>query len=197
MRSFPNIRLATPADAGALLNIYRPYIERTAITFEMQAPEVGEFAERISLTLQRHPYLVYEEVGEIKGYAYASAFKGRAAYDRTVETSIYINEHARRGGLGRQLYAALESLLAQQGIQNVCACISHCDTPDPLLPPDSEHFHERMGYGRVAHFHRCAYKFGRWWDMVWMEKFLGAHPARPVPFTPLPELIRRQDGTVF
>ena len=81
------IRVATPEDAGALVEIYRPYVENTSITFEYEVPSVSEFETRIRTTLKKYPYLVAEENGEALGYAYVSAFKGRAAYDWSVETS--------------------------------------------------------------------------------------------------------------
>ena len=86
------IRTATPEDAEALAAIYAPYVENTSITFEYTVPSVKEFAERIRHTLARYPYLVAEKSGIPIGYAYASAFKGRAAYNWSVETSIYISQ---------------------------------------------------------------------------------------------------------
>ncbi len=79
------IRLASVEDAAELLEIYRPYIEKTAITFEVEVPSVEEFAGRIRHTLEKYPYLVAEEQGRIVGYAYASPFKTRAAYDWSVD----------------------------------------------------------------------------------------------------------------
>ena len=79
------IRTATPEDAEALAAIYAPYVENTSITFEYTVPSVKEFAERIRHTLARYPYLVAEKSGIPIGYAYASAFKGRAAYNWSVE----------------------------------------------------------------------------------------------------------------
>ena len=76
-----DIRIVTPEDAPALVEIYAPYVENTAITFEYLVPTVEEFAERIRNTLKRYPYLAAEENGQLLGYTYASAFKGRAAYD--------------------------------------------------------------------------------------------------------------------
>lgn len=75
------IRTATEADAGALLAIYAPYVEQTAITFEYEVPTVSEFQARIRHTLEKYPYLVAEKRGRILGYAYVSPFKERAAYD--------------------------------------------------------------------------------------------------------------------
>ena len=89
------IRTAIIADAEALLQIYAPYVRNTAITFEYEIPTVEEFRERIRNTLKKYPYLVVEKGNEIRGYAYTGAFKGRAAYDWAVETTIYLREDQR------------------------------------------------------------------------------------------------------
>lgn len=183
------IRTATPDDAAAILAIYRPYIETTAITFEYDVPSLGLFRARIVHTLQQFPYLVAESDGRILGYAYASPFKERAAYQWAVETSIYVDRSLRHGGIGSALHQALEDALRRQGILNLNACIAYPPTPldkpvgtecaeeaaCALLPPDSVAFHLRMGYTPVAHFHRCGLKRGHWYDMIWMEKLIGAH----------------------
>lgn len=169
------IRSATLSDAERLLEIYAPYIEKTAITFEYDVPTVEEFRSRIEQTLKKYPYLVAEEEGEIVGYAYAGVFKGRAAYDHCVETSIYVDMQCQRHGIGRALYEALEEKLKLQGILNVNACISWIDEPNEYLTHQSPEFHSRLGYKQVAHFHLCGYKFGQWFDMIWMEKMIGPH----------------------
>ena len=173
------IRAAKPEDAEELLKIYAPYVEHTAVSFEYVPPQVAEFRARISATLMKYPYLVAERGGELLGYAYAGAFKARAAYDWAVETSIYIKRDLKRQGLGRRLYETLESLLREQGILNVNACIAYPEPEDEYLTYDSVAFHRRMGYSLVGEFHRCANKFGRWYGMVWMEKSLGEHGENP------------------
>ena len=90
------IRTAALDDAKVLLDIYRPYVEKTAITFEYDVPAVDVFRSRIEKTLKKYPYLVAEINGEVTGYVYASTFKGRAAYDWAVETSVYIKEDMRK-----------------------------------------------------------------------------------------------------
>lgn len=167
-----NIRPATTADAATLLAIYAPYIERTAITYEYTVPSVDEFARRIDETVQKFPYLVAEIDGFIVGYAYAGTFKARRAYDISVETSIYVAMDHHGRGVGRRLYAALEGALAAQGVTNLYACIAYTEHEDEYLTNDSVRFHERMGYRLCGTFHRCAVKFGRHYDMVWMEKFI-------------------------
>ena len=84
------LRTASPDDAEKLLDIYSFYVLYTAITFEYEGPSVSEFRNRITNTLKKYPYIVAVDDGKILGYAYASAFKGRAAYDHSIETSIYV-----------------------------------------------------------------------------------------------------------
>ena len=95
------IRMATPADDKELLQIYAPYVENTAITFEYEVPSLEEFTKRIQNTLKTYPYLVAVESGRIVGYSYASMFKARAAYSHSVETSIYMIRDCRGKGIGK------------------------------------------------------------------------------------------------
>lgn len=176
-----NIRTATPEDAPALLDIYAPYVRDTAITFEYQVPTSEEFADRIRNTLKKYPYLIAEQDGELLGYAYASAFKVRAAYGWSVETSVYVKQGEHGRGVGSALYGALEECLRKQHICNLCACITY---PNPT----SIAFHERFGYRVIAHFHSSGFKLGEWHDIVWMEKGLCPHEIPPKPFLPFSEL---------
>ncbi|MBQ2955938.1 MAG: GNAT family N-acetyltransferase [Clostridia bacterium] len=169
------IRCARREDAGSLLEIYAPYVEKTAITFEYEVPAKEEFAARMEKVMEKYPYLVAERDGEILGYAYASPFHSRAAYGWCVETSIYVDMEKRSGGIGGALYNRLEEALKAQGILNLNACIGFADPEDEYLKNDSVSFHAHFGYSMVGRFHRCGWKFGRWYDMVWMEKMLGDH----------------------
>ena len=165
-------------DAGALLKIYAPYVKKTAITFEYEVPALTEFEERIRNISSRYPYLTAWQGNEILGYAYASSFKSRAAYAWSVETSIYVAEDVRGSGIGSLLYTELEKQLKKQNICNLCACISYPNPP-------SIAFHEKFGYTTVAHFHNSGYKFNTWYDMIWMEKFIGEHTPHQKPFIPI------------
>ncbi len=173
------IRTAVLQDAEALLAIYAPYVENTAITFEYDVPTVEEFAGRIGNVLKRYPYLVAEVDGEPAGYAYAGPFKERAAYDWAVETTVYVKEDMKKHGIGRALYEALEKTLAAQGILNLNACIAFPEKEDEYLATDSVKFHKKMGFSEVGRFHKCGCKFGRWYDIVWMEKHIGTHEENP------------------
>ncbi len=170
-----HIRVASVDDAEALLAIYAPYVEKTAITFEYEVPSLDEFRGRIRHTLQKYPYLVAEEKEKILGYAYVSTFHDRAAYDWAVETSIYVDENLRRSGVGGKLNRALEAVCKAMGILNMEACIGVPEVEDEHLTRNSEEYHTHIGYRLVGEFYKCGYKFGRWYNMVWMEKMIGEH----------------------
>ena len=177
----PLVRDAVPEDAPALLEIYRYYVEKTAITFDWEVPTAAEFADRIRSIRRSYPYLVLEQDGRLLGYAYAGTFKNRRAYDWAVETTIYLDQSLRGKCLGRLLYAALEQRLAAMHITNLNACICYNPTPDDTCQNESMRFHTKEGYALVGKFHRCGYKFNRWYDMIWMEKLIGDHPNQMPP----------------
>lgn len=174
------IRIATEEDAEALVNIYAPYVLKTAITFEYEVPTVEEFRSRIRHTLERYPYLVAERSGRILGYAYAGTFNKRAACDWTVETSIYVDENQKHSGVGGKLNCALEKILQQMGITNLEACIAVPEIEDEYLTRNSVEYHTHIGYRLVGEFEKCGCKFGRWYNLVWAEKVIGEHRADPV-----------------
>lgn len=173
-RAFPTafrLRTVTPDDAEALLRIYAPYVEETAISFEYAVPTAAE-----------------DEAGRLLGYAYTHDFIAREAYDHCAETTIYIGRDLRRSGLGKALYGALEDISRAQNLFNLYACIGEPIVPDEYLTDNSIRFHEHLGFRRIGVFERCGYKFGRWYNMVWAEKLLAAHPVQPkavVPFSAL------------
>ena len=177
------IRTATVADAGRLLEIYDYYVQHTAISFEYQTPSLAEFTARMERIKRRYPYLVLVRDGRIEGYAYAGPLKERAAYDRCCEVTIYLDRAAQKCGLGRKLYEALEDALRRMGILNLYACIGYPVTEDEYLTTNSADFHAHLGFVKNGEFHRCGYKFGRWYDMIWMEKLLGAHVDAPASHT--------------
>ncbi len=179
------IRPVQCADAAALAEIYRPYVEETAITFEYEAPSAEAFGKRIAQITARYPYLVAEDAaGRPCGYAYASTFKERAAYDWSVETSIYVACGMHGCGIGRALYEQLEACLRRQNVRNLYACLAAPRPGSDRLDESSRRFHERLGYRLVGTFSQCAYKFGQWYDMIWLEKFLAPHTATVEPFRP-------------
>lgn len=175
------IRTATPADAAALRKIYAPYVTETTITFDYEIPSEAVFAERIAETLVTYPYLIAEDQGEIIGYAYAHAYKERAAYDWTVEVSVYVDRQKQGNGAGKRLYQALEAVLEKQNVAILTACITGGNH-------GSLKFHEGLGYQSAALFPKIGYKFEAWHDVFWLQKFLrkteGALPAF-IPFSEL------------
>ena len=195
MKQALNIRVADIQDAAALLDIYAPYVENTAITFEYTVPTVREFEHRISNTLQIYPYLVAEIDDEIVGYTYASPFRERTAYQWTVEVSIYVKKTAKKMGIGKKLYQTLETILSLQNITNLYACIADTNEEDLYLTKDSILFHQRLGYRQVGKCTQCGYKFHRWYDIVWMEKHIQPHTIPPEnikTFKEIREIVKTQ-----
>lgn len=178
-----NIRQATLDDAEQILEIYAYYVENTAITFEYKVPSLDEFKSRMTNTMKRYPYLVIEKEGRIQGYAYAGTFVGRAAYDWSCEMTVYLDHKAQSCGLGRTIYEALEKAVQKMGILNLYACIGYPEYEDEYLTKNSADFHSHLGYVKVGEFHKCGYKFGRWYNMIWMEKIIGEHNLIQPPIT--------------
>ncbi len=166
------IRPVSITDTEEILRIYAHYVANTAISFETEVPGHDDFAERIKKTIKKYPYLVAEADGHVVGYTYAGVFKDRAAYDHCVETTVYVDKDMKQSGIGSALYDELERELKKLGISNLNACIALPVGDDPYLTMDSIYFHEKKGYKKCAHFHACGRKFGRIYDMVWMEKII-------------------------
>lgn len=176
------IREAELVDAESILAIYAPYVRETVVTFECEVPSVEEYRSRIQTIGQRYPFLVAcREDGTIIGYSYANRFKPRAAYDWTVECTVYLHPDAKGLGVSHALYDRLEELLARQGITNMCACIA-------IPNPGSVAYHAKRGFKQVARFTKCGYKLGMWLDMIWMEKNIAPYPEHPKPIIAYPDL---------
>ncbi len=178
------VRDAALADAPRILEIYAYYVTHTVITFEYTVPTAEEFVGRMRRTMQKYPYLVIERDGRVEGYAYAGAFVGRAAYDWACELTIYLDKAAQKSGLGRILYTALADRLRAMGVLNLYACIGYPQQEDEYLTKNSAQFHEHLGFTLAGTFHNCGFKFGRWYDMIWMEKIIGEHLADQPPVKP-------------
>ena len=161
------IRFAKEADIPQILDIYGPYIENTAISFEYSVPTLEEFTERFRGITAQFPWLVWEEGGRVLGYAYGSLPFGREAYRWVAASSIYLAPEIQGKGIGRALYCALESVLARQGYRRVYAIITS-DNPGSLR------FHEETGFVHLAQFSDCGIKFGRLYSVIWMEKVLNS-----------------------
>lgn len=178
------IRIATSADAAQINEIYRPYVEKTAITFEEVPPTAAEMAAKIAKVEQDFPFIVYEEEdanassSKILGYAYATRYRERAAYRWSLEDSVYLREDARGRGLGRALLGALIELLRDTGYAKIYAVIT---PPNPA----SVALHERFGFTPLCRFSDTAFKLGAWQAIDWMELSLReptVTPEEPVPF---------------
>ena len=175
------LRFATVRDAAVLSAIYAPYVQHTAISFEYEPPSVEVFAARIEDVLKMFPYLAAVRGDEILGYAYAHPYGVRKAYSHSVELSVYIRRDCRGLGIGRMLYEAMEQLLQAQNVTNLYVLVAGVEAEDEYLTHDSQKFHLAMGYEYVGKLHKAGYKFGRWYDMITMEKFIAPHPEYTQP----------------
>ncbi len=167
------IRDIKKSDIKRLLEIYSHYVLNTAVSYEYDTPTAEEFERRIDeISATSLPYLVAEEDGKILGYCYAHRFHERKAYQKCVETTVYIDKSLRKSGIGRALYAELEKRLKALSIKNLYACVAYIETEDEYLTHDSVLFHQKMGFEICGHLHKCGIKFDRWYDMLYMEKII-------------------------
>jgi phosphinothricin acetyltransferase len=171
----PLIRAATEQDAAALQQIYAPFCERSAVSFEITAPTPDEMRKRIQKITAQYPWLVCEADGAVLGYAYACAHRERAAYRWAVDVAVYVGEGRRRSGVGRALYASLFRILVQQGYYRAYAGIT-------LPNPGSVGLHEAMGFAPVGVYRMVGYKAGAWRDVGWWA--LSLQPERGEPAEP-------------
>lgn len=169
------IRNVKLEDAESLLNIYKYYVLKTAITFELEVPSLEEFKERIKNITKNYPYIVLEDDNKIVGYAYSNVFKGREAYKYSSEVTIYLDKDYQKKGYGKLLYNELEKQAKEKGIKNLYACIASPIKEDIYLNNNSELFHNHLGYKKIGTFNKCGYKFNTWYNMIWMEKIIGKH----------------------
>jgi phosphinothricin acetyltransferase len=165
------IRLAVPEDASQVQAIYAPYC-LTPISFELEAPSVGEMRERIEKVLPHYPWLVAETDDGIVGYAYASRHRERPAYAWSVDTSVYVRQDQHGRGLGRRLYRSLFAILPLQGYVNAYAGVT-------LPNPASVGLHQAMGFQKLGVYERVGYKCGAWYDVAWFQRPLQTLPAEP------------------
>jgi L-amino acid N-acyltransferase YncA len=168
-----DIRLATETDAAAVAAIYGPVVASTVISFEAVPPDADEMRRRIRETLVAYPWLVFEVDGRVVGYAYAGRHRARAAYEWSVDASVYIDPEHHRRGIGRALYTSLFRILTAQGYVNAYAGVT-------LPNPASVGLHESMGFQPVGVYGKVGFKFGTWHDVGWWQLALQPHPAAPV-----------------
>jgi L-amino acid N-acyltransferase YncA len=152
------IRNALDDDASAICAIYNRYVVSTTITFEQDVVPEAEMGERIRSISAAYPWLVAQSDHELVGYAYATRWRNRAAYDHTVESTIYLSEDAHGKGMGAPLYRALLEALRARSVHAVVGCIA-------LPNVQSVRFHEKCGFVKVGHFPEVGRKFERWIDV--------------------------------
>lgn len=177
-----SIRLASLQDIPQILDIYAPYILHTAVSFEETVPAISAFTRRFTEISKQFPFLVWEENGEILGYAYASAPFTRAAYRWCAEPSVYLAPRAQGRGIGTALYEKLEEYLRRQGY-----CVSYAIVTAENEP--SLRFHRKCGYEILARFDNCGYKLGAWHGIVWLEKRLQPDIDPASPPIPFPQIV--------
>lgn len=173
-------RLAHPADASRLVEIYTPYVTSTAVTFATAALTEADFLHKMQDVF---PLLVCEEHGQVMGYAYAAAFRAKEAYRWDVELSIYVDAAAHRRGVGSKLMSGLLGLLRAQGYKSAYSCITLPNEPSLCL-------HRRFGFTQVGLFENAGYKLGKWRSVTWLRLPLGdfnGEPAEPVSISQLSE----------
>lgn len=173
------IRIALQKDAEQLLGIYRPFVTHNAVSFETEVPSVKDFQLRMKSYMLTYPWLVCEDEGKIIGYAYASRYRDRIAYQWSCECSVYVDRNYQRKGIAGALYSALFEVLRYQGFANVYAVITH---PNPA----SIKFHVAAGFKLFAIYKKVGYKFGKWHDVHWYAMKINSydrHPESPKPFS--------------
>lgn len=174
-----NIRDATINDSEIILDIMEYYFKNTAVHFSYSTEPIGEFRNTMARIMERYPFLVLEDNGNVKGFAYAKPFSEVPAYDWSCELTIYIQPDSKRKGFGRQLYKTLEEKLMKMRIKNLYAYIAYTEREDEHLDNSSMKFHEKMGFKKIARFSSCGYKFNKWYDVIWMEKIISKHEHNP------------------
>lgn len=157
------IRSVVPEDdAEQILRIYKPFIENSPITFETEVPSARNFARRLSSIQTHHPFLVCQVNSKIVGYAYASVFRTRSAYDWCKELSVYVEQEYRGRQIAHALYSCCIDILKEQGICQLLGGIA--------LPNDASiAFHEKLGFKHAGTLAKVGYKFNKWWDVGFWE----------------------------
>ena len=183
------IRIAEERDIDAMLEIYRPYVENTTVSFEYAVPTRKEFLDRFRGITKQYPWLVWEEGGRILGYTYASRPFVRTAYSWCAEPSIYLMPEAQGRGIGRKLYAALEELLKQQGYRMLFSLITGENV-------GSVAFHEKVGYRFAGKLSNAGYKKGHWCEVFWLEKDL-QFVENPMEFPTSWEMFSQDEQKIY
>ncbi|HET7311532.1 MAG TPA: GNAT family N-acetyltransferase [Mycobacteriales bacterium] len=160
-----SVRPGEAGDLPVLTALYNHYVEQTHVTFDTHPFSVeqrrGWFSHYASAGA--HRLLVAEVGGDLVGYATSSKFRDKTAYDTSVEVTVYVRDGAARGGVGSALYTALFDALHGEDVHRAYAGIA--------LPNDaSMALHRRFGFAEVGTYREVGRKFGRYWDVTWLEK---------------------------
>lgn len=160
------VRAATAQDAGMVAEIYNHYIRNTVVTFEEELVNASDFVRRMQdVQSASFPWLVAEHNGIIAGYAYATAWKNRSAYQFSAEVTVYLHHSHGGKGIGSRLYSVLIPLLQDRGIHALMGGIA--------LPNEaSVALHEKFGFRKIAHFNEVGFKFNRWIDVGYWQRIL-------------------------
>ncbi|MDX6274532.1 MAG: hypothetical protein QOJ92_1742 [Frankiales bacterium] len=169
------VRRAREGDDEAIARVYAPYVTHSAVSFELVAPDSAEMRTRRTSGRPRLPWLVVEVEGAVAGFAYAAPFRARAAYQWSVEVSVYLAERAQRRGAGTALYEALLAELRGLGYVRAFAGIA--------LPNEgSVRLHEKLGFTPVGVYPSVGYKSGAWHDVGWWTvPLVDPRPVSPDP----------------
>lgn len=168
------IRPVQVGDAPQIADIYKYYVDNTAITFDMEAPDAVQTAQQIEECTKKYPWLVCEADGHIVGYAYVHQYRTKEAFDWAVECTVYVKNGRQREGIGTALYKALFAILKAMGIKVVYAAILSSNDASIKM-------HAGCGFSSFAVFKKCGYKLGAWHDVTWMELALGERDSAPRP----------------
>lgn len=159
------IRKSHASDAPFVAAIYNHYVTSSIVTFELEPVTDDEMRNRMDAIAINYPYLVYEEEGTVLGYAYATQWKVRQAYQYTVESSVYLHPEAKGKGIGSKLYARLLDELKAMSIHAVIGGIS--------LPNEASiALHEKFGFEKIGQFRQVGRKFDQWIDVGYWELIL-------------------------
>lgn len=159
------IRELKSTDCGSIARIYNKYILNSTATFETEAVSEEEMSCRLSAIAARYPCFVCEEEGMVVGYCYAHEWKGRAAYSKTLETTIYLSSEYQGRGIGSELMQRLIKECRNRGYHALIACITAENRNSRL-------FHEKLGFRQVSFFERVGEKFGHFLDVTDYELLL-------------------------
>lgn len=159
------IRPAEISDAAQIAAIYNGYVAASDATFDTEPVSAPDFAERIREISAHCPFYVFDDCGKVVGYCYAHAWKQKAAYARTLETTVYVAPDSVGRGIGEALVRALVEECRRRGVRALVACITAGNAPSVRL-------HEKLGFVKVSHFRSVGEKFGRMLDVEDFELLL-------------------------